>query len=165
MVTAMYAARKVVGESRDCWAVNVDDDYLESSVALRPRDGERMVPRRIAMQPHEDPISSIFARYDPVALGTAISVILCIALLLVTTVPLLRGDAVRSPNTLLLANFLPGFHVTRAGAVLAALEGTVGGFGYGFLLAQLINGVVGWHERQLLRRIGPLRASRYISGD
>jgi hypothetical protein len=57
------------------------------------------------------------------------------------------------PTLSILGSFLVGYEVSWGGALVGFFEAGVGGFAFGFALAKLINGVVGWHERALWRKI------------
>lgn len=51
MVTAMYAVQNMVGEKRDCWNVNVEEEYHEETVTSKAGTGDRLVPRRVSTEP------------------------------------------------------------------------------------------------------------------
>ncbi len=152
MLTAILAARNVAGERHDVWDVNVEEDYHEEVRESKPQIEDRFVPDQLSVGT-EELIRSAFARYDPVALGGALGVVLGLGLFVATSVLLLRGGDPVGPNLSLLGNYLLGFQVSWGGAFLGLAEAGAGGFGFGFVLAKLINAVIGWHERALWRRI------------
>jgi protoporphyrinogen oxidase len=165
MLTGIYAARNVAGGAYDLWAVNEEAEYHEEIAAEatpeegadgpapeRPR-GARLVPRRRAPRPFEALLREAFARYHPVALGTAVGAVAAAGLFLATAVPLLGGGDHPGPNLGLLANYLLGFEVSWRGAVLGAVEAGAGGYLFGDLLARSINRVIAWRERMLLGRL------------
>jgi len=154
MLTAIYAAQNLAGAQHDVWNVNVDEEYHEEvrEPSSAP-SGDRLVPSRVSSRLPLDQLSTLFARYDPVALGGAVGSIAAVTLLLATVVLLLRGGDPVGPTLSLLANFLLGYQVSWGGALLGFFEAGIGGFAFGFGLAKVINAVVGWHERALWRKI------------
>jgi protoporphyrinogen oxidase len=156
MLTAMLAVQNIAGESHDIWNVNVEADYHEEigseEAGRASHGGDPAVPQRAEVG-LEEALRGAFARYDEVALGVAIGAVLGISLFLATAVLLLRGGEVVGPTLSIVGNFFFGFQVTWAGALVGLAEGAVGGFAFGFVLARLINAVVRWHERRLLREI------------
>ncbi len=94
-----------------------------------------------------------FARYDAVALGSAVGAVMALGLFLATAVLLVRDGDSAGRTLSLLANYVPGFRVSWGGAFLSLAEVAPAGFAFGYLLAKAINTVVGWHEKALLRRI------------
>ncbi len=155
MVTACYAAENIVAGRpvRDVWDVNVDAEYHEE---VRSNDtqptGDRLVPERVVDATIEELIRDAFARYDAVALGSAVGAVAGISLFLATAALLLQGGANVGENLSLLGNFLIGFKMTWAGAVYGLIEATGLGFGFGFMLAKLINFVIAAEEQRIVRR-------------
>ena len=147
MLTAIYAARNLCGADHDLWNVNVDGEYHEE---VKPgRRGDRLVPQTMQLDPLAL-LQSAFARYDPYALGCALSVVLALAMLFLVA-PLLYGQ---TPSELmLLRNYLFGFDTTWKGIAIGIIETSVGGFLLGFGMAHAINYVTGWHERRLLHKL------------
>jgi protoporphyrinogen oxidase len=152
MVTATYAAQNLAGAKHDVWTVNVEEEYHEEVREPEPEVEDRLVPGRPSRDVGEELIRSVFARYDPVALGGSIGVILGLGVFLATVVLLLRGGEPVGPTLSLLGNYLLGYYVSWGGAFLGLLEAGFAGFGFGFLLAKTINAVVGWHETAFRRR-------------
>jgi protoporphyrinogen oxidase len=137
MLTGIYAARNIAGERLDVWSVNTDMEYHEEAHNPDRKGGDRMVPLGVTppdggVAP-EKIIQFVFARLDPVALGTAIGVMCGLALFLATTVLLLKGGRVVGPTLSLLSQYLPGYRVTWSGAFIGLVEAGVAGFmiGYG----------------------------------
>jgi protoporphyrinogen oxidase len=157
MVTAAHAARNVAGGSLPVWDVNVDDAYHEG--------GDRAVPASVAPQRLVDLLQDAFARYDPVALGTAFGSVAGVGLFLASAVLLLRGGEVVGPNLALLANYLPGFGLTWPRAALGAIEAAGVGFALGYGLAHLLNALVTLQLRSLRRRLERLQAVRATGGE
>ncbi len=152
MLTAILAARNVAGERHDVWDVNVEEDYHEEVRESKPQIEDRFVPDQLSVGT-EELIRSAFARYDPVALGGALGVVLGLGLFVATSVLLVREGGPVGPTLSLLGNYLLGFQVSWGGAFLGLAEAGAGGFGFGFVLTKLINAVIGWQERALWRRI------------
>jgi protoporphyrinogen oxidase len=165
MVTAVFAARNVAGARHDVWNVNVEQEYHEEARATAEGRGDRAVPGSAERGVGEAVIASVFARYDPVALGGAVGAILGVGLFLATAILLIRGGDPVGPNLSLLGNYLLGFRVSWAGAWLGMAEALAGGFAFGWALAEAINAVVGWHEAAFRRRLELHRALRLVSVD
>jgi hypothetical protein len=138
MLTGLLAARNIAGERYDLWSVNAEASYLEEVT----ESGE---DRRL-----EDVLAQLFAHYDPVALGGAVSLVSGAVVFLATAVVLLRGGDSVAPMLSLLGNYLLSYDVSWAGALLGWLEASAGGFAFGYLLAKLINRVVDGVARSVL---------------
>jgi protoporphyrinogen oxidase len=150
MLTGVFAARNICGADYDVWEVNVEDDYHEAG-PRQGRRGERLVPALVVPSPLAL-LQSAFARYDPIALGCALSVVPAAGLLLLVLPALARSQS--NSMLLLLRNYLFGFDVTLTGAAIGILEVSILGFVLGFVMAYAINFVVAWHERRLFRKLG-----------
>jgi protoporphyrinogen oxidase len=150
MLTAVYAARNIVGEQHDVWSVNTEMEYHEeervkTSVAkpVRARQatltaptGDRQTPLRLTP---EELIEAAFAKLDPVSLGAAVGIVAGISLFIATITLLLKGGEVVGPTLALLDNVLLGFSMTWSGALVGLMEATIGGFMLGYLFAWLRN--------------------------
>ena len=147
MLTAIYAARNLCGARHDLWDINVDGEYHEE---VRARRADRLVPQTMQLDPLEL-LQSAFARYDPYALGCALSVVLGLGMLCLVAPLLVQGQA--PSELMLLRNYLFGFNTAWKGVGLGILETSVGGFLFGFMMAHAINFVTGWHERRLLHKL------------
>ena len=146
MVAGILAARNVAGENHDVWAVNVEQTYHEKG----PID-DRLTPSQAPGVPLEDVLAEAFARYDPVALGGAVGFVAAGTIFLATAVLLIKGGEPLGPSLSLLGNYLLGYNVSWAGAVLGAAEaGLVGGL-FGGALAGIINLLVGMTETSVFR--------------
>ncbi len=167
MVTAIYAAKNILGERYDVWDVNVEADYHEevTKEGAQARGGDRLVPARVENDPLLDIVERSFARYDALALGTSFGTVLGSGLFAATAILCLKGGKEVGPNLALLANYLVGYRVTWSGAFIGLVEGLVTGFLVGYVLAWLINGVVAWHERGLVRRLEMKAALDSAAGD
>ena len=160
MMTAMLAAENILGANHDVWEVNVEKEYHEevqddeqTDLTHKDRGGDRLVPRRLEVDHVMRAIEKAYARYDAKALGVALGAVIGVGLFLATAVLLLKGGEDVGANLSLLGNFFLGFEVTWRGAFVGLVEGGVGGFLFGFLLAKAINATIGFHERSLMRRL------------
>jgi hypothetical protein len=142
MVTGILAARNVAGADHDLWAANADPSYLEEIRAPVGAVADRAIPRPSRDREFGEVLSSLFAHYDPLALGTAVGLVAGLTVFLATAVLLLRGGAPLGPTLSLLGHYLLGFQVSWGGAFLGFFETGVGGFAFGYALARLINLVV-----------------------
>ncbi len=142
MLTAVYAARNVAGESNDVWAVNTEQEYHEEkrsetvATTVPGTNGDRMTPRRLTP---DELIEAAFARIDPVALGTSVGVVGGVGLFVATIILLFKGGEVVGPTLSLLNNYLIGFNVSWTGSFIGLAEATGGGFVIGYLFASLRN--------------------------
>jgi protoporphyrinogen oxidase len=154
MLTAVYAARNIVGEKNDVWSVNTEMEYHEEvrSEKAPAADkagsmGDRLTPSRVsASVPVEvsdagadELLEAAFAKLDPVALGTAIGAVAGLGLFLATALLLLKGGDEVGPNLALLRHYFIGFSPTWAGALIGAAESAILGFALGSLTAGLRN--------------------------
>ncbi len=175
MATAVYAARNVAGADYDVFAVNEEAEYHEElrekapvapgvpagveAPAAVPVTG-RAVPQPVSAlrseaahaEEYAQMVRDAFARYDPVALGTAVGSLAGVGLFLATVVLLLRGGKVVGPMLSLLGNYVIGYRVTWGGAFVGLVEMTVAGFIFGYVLAWAINLAIGVHETNFRRR-------------
>jgi hypothetical protein len=168
MVTAVYASQNIMGENHDIWDVNVEDDYHEEHRKVSEAadsGGDRLVPGRVPEPTLDDALSEIFAKFDPVALGSAIGAVAGILLFLATVALLIKGGDPIGPNLSLLGNYFLSYEVSWGGALLGLFEAGLGGFGFGFALAWMINYVIDREERQLLDRVVGMRSMNLFEGD
>lgn len=162
MLTGVYAARNIVGEKNDVWAVNTEQDYHEE---VRDKEtsrvktmGDRAVPTPLQPAGYEADavadriIQTAFAKLDPVALGTAIGTVAGAGLLLATIVLLLKGGTFVGPRLGLLRNFLIGYEVTWLGALIGLVESSIGGFALGYTGASFRNWGMKAYAHLLKRR-------------
>jgi len=155
MLTGVYAARNIAGETNDVWAVNTEMEYHEEANAKDARFGDRLTPATVAPSARllpQEVIEIAFARLDPLALGVAVGLVSALVLFLLTGILLLKGGPVVGPNLSLLANYFIGYKVTWLGAFFGALEAGLGGFAFGNLLARLRNWGVQVYARLAQKR-------------
>ena len=153
MLAGMLAARNVVGETHDVWAVNVEQQYHEEVADGARRVEDRLTPKRLELSELEDLVRQAFARFDPVALGTAVGSVTALILLSSTIALLLKGSDPAGPTLSLLGQYLTGYQVSWTGALIGFAEAGVLGFGIGWLMARLINLLVGITENSIRRRL------------
>ena len=101
----------------------------------------------------EDLLRSVFARFDPVALGAAFGTVGAAAVLVATTLLILRGGETDMPTLSLLGNYFFGYSVSWAGAVVGALEAALLGFGVGYGMAAAINLLLQSYETSIQRQL------------
>jgi hypothetical protein len=166
MLTGVYAAGNILGERHDVWSVNTEKEYHEEERMTQSSTGDRLVPTRVgvsvgeAIEESEDRVIEIaFAKIDPLALGVAVGVVSGLGIFVASAILLLRSGPVVGPTLSLLGNYLFGFEVTWAGAVVGLFEGGMFGFAMGGLAAGLRNlalksyaKIVRWHGERDDRR-------------
>ena len=135
--------------------VNVDEEYHEEASVKEPAGaaGDRLVPQRLEESRAAQVLREAFARYDAVALGFALAIPAAFGLFIATAILLIKGGPAVGANLSLLSNYIVGFRVNWAGAFVGMLEVGLLGFGFGWGMAKMINAVVGWQERALIRRL------------
>ncbi len=153
MLSGIRAAQNALGASYDVWAVNVESEYLEEVADDKTTAGDRLVPQPVPDVQVEALLRSAFARYDPVALGGALGVVMGLSLFLATSVLLLKGGEPLGPNLSLLGAYFLGFEVSWSGALLGTLEALAGGFVLGAAMAGAINLLVRAFELSVRRRL------------
>ena len=146
MLTGVYAAGNIMGERHDVWSVNTEKEYHEEERMTQPNAGDRLVPTRVSVsvsesiEESEDKVIEIaFAKIDPLAFGVAVGVVSGLGIFMASAILLLRSGPVVGPTLSLLGNYLLGFEVTWAGAVVGLFEGGMFGFAVGALAAGLRN--------------------------
>jgi protoporphyrinogen oxidase len=153
MLAGVSAARNVIGETHDVWSVNVDQEYLEEVVGPEERLEDRLVPQPLDGPDLEERLREVFARFDPVALGTAVGVVTGFGLFLATVVLLLKGGDPIGPSLSLLGVYFLGYQVSWSGALLGWLEASIVGFALGYLMAKSINLLVSAYETSVRRKL------------
>ncbi len=153
MLAGMLAARNGGGETHDVWAVNVEQQYHEEVVDSSRRAGDRLTPERLEQPELDELIRQAFARFDPVALGSALGSVAALILLSSTVALLLEGGDPVGPTLSLLGQYLTGYEVSWTGALVGFVEAGGLGFGLGLLMAKLINLLVGAAESSIRRRL------------
>ena len=145
MLTAVYAARNIFGAEYDIWSVNTDMEYHEAGEQKEAVVEERLVPTRVEPVPEEagipidEVIEKVFAKLDPLAMGTAIGTVSGLLLFLATGILLLKGGPVIGPTLSLLSNYLFHYEVSWSGALWGFLDAGLGGFALGYIIATMRN--------------------------
>jgi hypothetical protein len=145
MLTGVYAARNILGEEYNVWAVNTEKEYHEEGEAKDVFAEGRLLPTRVKQLDLEQKLSpdelieTIFARLDPVALGFAVGLVSGSGLFLATIILLLKGGPVIGPILSLLGQYLIGFKVSWSGAFVGFFEAGIVGFLLGHITASLRN--------------------------
>ena len=115
--------------------------------------GDRATPGAARERTLEEVLAAAFARYDRLALGAAVGVVCGLGLFLATVLVLV--DAPGDPGRVLslLGQYFLGYEVSWMGAVIGLVGAGSSGFLFGWMLAILINGLIGWEESLLRRQI------------
>ena len=115
MLTGVYAARNVTGETNDVWSVNTEMEYHEEVNTKGHQTGDRLIPTRVETESKlsvDDIIEKVFARLDPLALGLSVGTVFGILIFFATSILLLKGGEVVGPRLRLLAQYFYGFEVS-----------------------------------------------------
>ena len=167
MVTGVYAARNIAaGADYDIWDVNVEDEYHEEQ--RKPASGatgDRLVPQPIAVPPLAQRIREVYARFDETALGVAFGSVAGLLLFAATAVLLIQAREPLGPNLSLLSNYFLGFTVSWPGAFIGLVEGALGGFAFGWLLARLTNTILAIEERRTFASVSAGHVMNLYEGD
>jgi len=153
MLAGIWAARNVAGADLDVWSINVEQEYHEESDGHEGAVVDRLVPEPLTQLALEDLLRQAFARYDPVALGVATGIVAALGLFVATGLLILRGGDPLGPTLSLLGHFFLGYQVSWGGAFLGAIEAGFSGYLLGFLIAKMINVLVGTYEVSIRRRL------------
>ncbi len=142
MLTGVYAARNVTGETNDVWSVNTEMEYHEEVTTNGHQTGDRLIPTRVETESKltvDDIIEKVFARLDPLALGLSVGTVFGILIFLATSILLLKGGEVVGPRLRLLAQYFYGFEVSWRGALIGFFDAGFLGFLLGSSIAFLRN--------------------------
>jgi len=142
MLTGVYAARNVTGETNDVWSVNTEMEYHEEVKTNGHQTGDRLIPTRVETESKlsvDDIIEKVFARLDPLALGLSVGTVFGILIFLATSILLLKGGEVVGPRLQLLAQYFYGFEVSWRGALIGFFDAGFLGFLLGSSIAFLRN--------------------------
>lgn len=151
MLTAILAAKNILGEKNDLWQVNVDSEYHEASVSKPSKDRSA-----------ENLLKQTFAAIDKLALATAVGTVNGLLVFIGTLVIVLRGGAVIGPNLALLGQYFVGFTVSPAGACIGFVYAFAWGFLFGWGLAYLRNCLVGYYVYRIKKRYMDIAFSQFI---
>ena len=163
MLTGLCAARNVVGERYNVWAVNVDAEYHEEVTPKR----KQAIFAGAAVEPREEELDLAavlrvaLAKLDPVALGLAVGIVCGMGVFFATAVLLLKGGDTIGPRLALLQHYLIGYRVTWLGSLVGLIEATIVGYMIGHVCAWLHNTLINSYIF-LVRRIAEARERRDI---
>jgi len=163
MLTAVYAAKNIMGEEHDVWTVNTEKEYHEDGEFEKTKTTDRLVPTKVLPKQKapafEEMIKIAFAKLDPLALGTSLGLVLGFGIFLATIFLLLKGGEIIGPNLSLLGEYFWGFKVTFSGAFIGLFEGLFTGFVIGHLIAWLRNWSM-YSYASLIRRRAEMEENR-----
>jgi hypothetical protein len=166
MLAGLFAARNVAGAELDLWSINEDLSFHEE---IRPDEAEergvrdRLTPTRVD-ESVEKLLSDAFARYDEVAMGSALGLTSSLAIAVATALPLVGSGESFVPMLSLLGNYLFGFEVSWPGLAVGVLEAGLLGFGLGWATSRLVNILIRGFERDLERRLALLSTIEALDG-
>ncbi len=149
MLTAMLAAKNILGEKHDLWEVNVDQEYHESEARVERSRLEELLKRT-------------FSRIDKLGFATAVGTVSGLLIMLATLVLVARGGPAMGRALQLLGQYFEGYKVSVVGAFI--------GFGYAFLwgfllawtFAYLRNFFIGYYIYRIKRKYADIVFGRFI---
>ncbi len=145
MLTGVYAARNLMGETKDVWSVNTEKDYHEAGDNGRPVVADRLHPARLPTREAtsgndiEALVENALAPLHAPALGLAVGLVAGIALMLATLILLAKGGESVGPHLALLGEYFWGYEVSVRGAILVFFQTGALGFCLGGIFATLRN--------------------------
>jgi protoporphyrinogen oxidase len=163
MLTAMLAAKNILGADYDLWKVNADQEYHEEIAdsgekglyEFRDLAGTQpSVPEPLAAirSPALDQaIISAFARLDKFAFAVSVGTVSGLAVFLATLILILKGGQVVGPTMNLLGQYFAGYSVTTRGALIGFGYAFLWGFILGWLFAYLRNIVAGLYVFRIIK--------------
>jgi len=107
----------------------------------------------------DEVIEAAFAKLDPVALGSALSVVSALTIFLASAILLLKGGPDVGITLRLLRHYLIGFDMTWTGATIGAVEAGIGAYALGYLSAWSRNWLLEAYAH-LARRRAEAKAQR-----
>ena len=161
MLTAMLAAKNILGANYDLWQVNADQEYHEKAVNITEKSVEEEFAKLASSQPriptsvlaatseknqrlaNDKNIIYAFSRIDKLGFATAVGTTCSLAVFVATLWILLTGDVTAGTFAKLLNQYFVGYSVTMQGAFIGLLYGAIWGFIWGWLFAYLRNFLVG----------------------
>ncbi len=150
MLTGVYAARNIMGETHDVWSINVDGDYHEAPLSTA---GEAWADT-LAIDPWlVRKLKLTFAQLDAVAAGVAAGLVSGLGFFAATALLLLRGGEPVGPMLSLLRHYLPGYRVTWFGACVGMAEVALLVFVLAYALARTRNLLVQGYLRRVMKRV------------
>lgn len=155
MLTAMLAAKNILGAHYDLWKVNAEQEYHEEAAETGEEDlygfrdlagTQPLVPEPAAMRrpsATDEAIIKAFARMDKLAFAVSVGTVSGLGVFLATLALILKGGHVVGPTLSLLGQYFAGYSVTLEGAVIGFGYSFLWGFLFGWLFAYLRNFLTG----------------------
>lgn len=125
MLSGILAASSILGEKRDLWDINTEQEYLEEADASL-----------------EEAVELVVNPLDPVASGAGTGVSFGLLMFFLTLHTILFADQDAARSLALLGNYFIGYTVSWPGAFLILLEAGLAGFIGGSSVAWLRNMVM-----------------------
>lgn len=155
MLTAMLAAKNILGAGYDLWKVNADQEYHEEAAGTGEEDlygfrdlagTQPIVPEQVVTgraSALDEAIIKAFARMDKLAFAVSLGTVSGLAVFLATLILILKGGHVVGPTLNLLGQYFAGYSVTLKGALIGFGYSFFWGFIFGWLFAYLRNFLTG----------------------
>jgi len=158
MLTAMLAAKNILGANYDLWRVNVDQEYHEEIIeGEKVRDEfallsstQPLVPEQMPAQTRPQHLASdeviikAFARMDKLAFATAVGSVCGVVILISTLMLTFVADTTLTQGLQLLGQYFVGYTVTVQGAFIGTGYSFLWGFIFGWLFAYIRNLFLGF---------------------
>jgi hypothetical protein len=162
MLTAMLAARNILGADYDLWEVNAEGEYheelreggegdlyeLRDLAGTQPRVPEPVAARSSAL---DQAIIRAFARLDKFAFASSVGTVSGLAVFLATIFLILKGGPVVGPTLNLLGQYFAGYSVSVKGALVGFGYAFFWGFITGWLFAYLRNFLTGIYVFRIIK--------------
>ncbi|MGH7791549.1 MAG: hypothetical protein ACREOB_04465, partial [Thermodesulfobacteriota bacterium] len=156
MLTAMLAAKNILGANYDLWQVNVEQEYHEEVKGYDVKESDQLallastqphvpvqwstLPRRLVS---DEALIQTFARMDKLAFATAIGSVGGLVIFLATIWLIIRENEIVGPSLELLGEYFIGYTVSLKGAFIGTGYSFLWGFIFGWLFAYLRNFFLG----------------------
>ena len=156
MLTAMLAAKNILGANYDLWQVNVEQEYHEEVKGYDVKESDQLallastqphvpvqwstLPRRLVS---DEALIQTFARMDKLAFATAIGSVCGSVIFLATIWLIIRENEIVGPSLGLLGEYFIGYTVSLKGAFIGTGYSFLWGFIFGWLFAYLRNFFLG----------------------
>ena len=156
MLTAMLAAKNILGANYDLWQVNADQQYHEE---IREAEGKKLddfallastqpqIPERSLPQTKlrsNEVLIRAFARIDKFAFATSVGSVCGLVIFIATLLLFIKSGKVADRNLQLLGQYFIGYTVTTKGAFIGMAYSFFWGFIWGWLIAYLRNFSLGY---------------------
>jgi protoporphyrinogen oxidase len=163
MLTAMLAAKNILGADYDLWKVNAEEEYHEEwrdagegdlyefrdLAGTQPSVPEPVAAGRSAA--FDQAIIRAFARLDKFAFASSVGTVSGLAVLIATFILILKGGQVVGPTLNLLSQYFAGYSVSVEGALVGFGYAFFWGFILGWLFAYLRNFMTGLYIFRIIK--------------